>query len=95
MVRQIAVGTMENFVYLVVEESTREAMVVDSGWETGPIEKAVGEEKAKVKFAVATHEHFDHTTSLGELAAKLGAEVVAHESSPIECDVRVKDGEQL
>jgi len=86
---------MANFVYLVVEERSREALVVDSGWETAPIENAVSKERARVKYAVATHEHFDHVSTLKDVADILGAKVVAHESSPIECDLRVKDGEEL
>jgi glyoxylase-like metal-dependent hydrolase (beta-lactamase superfamily II) len=95
LVKQIPVGTMANFVYLVVEEGSLEAMVVDSGWETGPIEAAVRETKAKVKFAVATHEHIDHVSTISELASNVGARVVAHSNSPIECDLRVRDGEEL
>jgi hydroxyacylglutathione hydrolase len=89
------VGRMANFVYLVVEEESREAMVVDSGWETEPIEEAVRLAGAKVKFAVASHEHFDHVMTLRNLADRLGAKVVAHDSSPIDCDRRVLDGEEL
>jgi hydroxyacylglutathione hydrolase len=95
IVRQISVGTMANFVYLVVDQETREAIVVDSGWETAPIERAAEELGAKVSYAVATHEHFDHVSTLRQLAAKLGARVVAHENSPIDCDLRVRDGEEL
>ena len=94
-VRQIPVGTMANFVYVVMDERSREALVVDSGWETKPIEAAVKELGARVKFAVATHEHFDHVTTLRDLAASLEAKVVAHESSPLDCDVRVGDGDEL
>ncbi|HUI23732.1 MAG TPA: hydroxyacylglutathione hydrolase family protein [Nitrososphaerales archaeon] len=95
IVRQIPVGTMANFVYLVVEERSGDAMVVDSGWEIGPIEAAVRDTRANVKFAVATHEHFDHVSTISELASQLRAKVVAHANSPIECDIRVKDGEVL
>jgi hydroxyacylglutathione hydrolase len=86
---------MANFVYLVMDEETREALVVDSGWETRPITDAAREAGAKVKFVVATHEHFDHVATLRELAETFGAKVVAHVNSPIECDVRVDDGEEL
>jgi len=95
IVRQIPVGPMANFVYLVVEEASGEAMVIDSGWEIGPIEAAVRDTGARVRFVVATHEHFDHVSTIPELASKLGAKVVAHENSPIECDLRVRDGEEL
>jgi glyoxylase-like metal-dependent hydrolase (beta-lactamase superfamily II) len=86
---------MANFVYLLVEPKSTEALVVDSGWETAPIMKAVEELGAKVKFVVATHEHFDHTSTLDELAEKLGARVVVHKNSPIDHDVSVVDGEEL
>lgn len=95
IVRQIPVGTMANFVYLLVEPKSMEALVVDSGWETSPVLKAAEELGAQVKFVVATHEHFDHTLSLGELGEKLGAKVVVHESSPIDHDLSVVDGEEL
>ncbi|MDA4124232.1 MAG: hydroxyacylglutathione hydrolase family protein [Thaumarchaeota archaeon] len=95
IVKQIAVGTMANFVYLLVDERSREGAVVDSGWETEPIVRAADEAGAKVKFVVATHEHFDHTSTISELAQKLSAKVVAHKDSPIECDLRVGDGQVL
>ena len=94
-VKRIPVGTMANLVYLVVDPASKEAVVVDSGWETAPIVKAAQEISARVKFVVATHEHFDHTATVGELAGQLGAEVVAHENSPIEHDMAVVDGQEL
>ena len=95
IVKQMPVGTMANFVYLLVEQGSREALVVDSGWETSPIEAAVREARANVKFVVATHEHFDHVSTIPELASSLDAKVVAHQNSPIECDLRVADGDEL
>ena len=92
---QLSLGPMQNFVYLLVEEKSRDALVVDSGWETDPIVKAVDAEKAMVKYVVATHQHFDHTTSLGQLAERLGARVVAHVNSPIKHDVSVEHGSEL
>ena len=86
---------MANFAYLVVDEESREAVVVDSGWETEPIVRAATEMGAKVRHAIATHGHFDHTTTLRGLSDRLGAKVVAHEDSPIECDVRVADHQRL
>jgi glyoxylase-like metal-dependent hydrolase (beta-lactamase superfamily II) len=95
IVRQIEVGTMQNFVYLLADRRGGEALVVDSGWEIEPIVDAVQEARVRVKFAVATHNHFDHTSSLRELADALGAKVVAHERSPIDHDLSVKGGDVL
>ena len=95
IVKQIPVGTMANFVYLLVDEKTREALAVDSGWETEPIVQAAEAVGAKMKFVVATHGHFDHVMTIKELADRLGARVVAHTDSPVECDLRVGNGDEL
>jgi hydroxyacylglutathione hydrolase len=95
LVEQISVGPMANFVYLVVEESSKEAMVVDSGWETGPVEKAVLAARARVEYVVATHEHFDHTSTIPQLADALNAKTVAHRSSPLDCELRVEGGDKI
>jgi len=95
IIRQMEVGTMQNFVYLVADRRGGEAMAIDSGWETGPIVKAAKELGVKVKIVVATHSHFDHVSTLKELAGALGAKVVAHERSPIDHDVPVKGGDVL
>ena len=95
IIKQMEVGTMQNFVYLVADRRGGEAMAIDSGWETGPIVKAARELGVKVKFAVATHSHFDHVSTLRELAGALGAKVVAHERSPIDHDVSVNGGDVL
>ena len=95
LVRQIRVGTMQNFVYLLAERPGGEGLVVDSGWEIDPLVEAAKEADVKVKFAVATHRHSDHTSSLRELADSVGAKVVAHRRSPVERDVSVDDGDVL
>lgn len=95
IVKQIPVGPMANLVYLVSDERTKESLVVDSGWETGPILEEVTGMGAKVRYVVATHSHFDHVSTIGELAGDLQAEVVAHENAPLECDVRVNNGDEL
>ena len=95
LVRQMRVGTMQNFVYILEDEQSREAIVIDSGWQTNPIVRQAASDGVRVKFAVATHNHFDHTTTLRELARALGAQVVAHENSPIRHDLSVKDGDAL
>ena len=86
---------MQNFVYLLADESSKEAIAIDSGWETRPIVERVTSDELRVNFAVATHNHFDHTSTLQELAKKLNAKVVAHEKSPIPRDLSVKDGDTL
>jgi glyoxylase-like metal-dependent hydrolase (beta-lactamase superfamily II) len=86
---------MQNFVYLVVDEPSKQALVVDSGWETEPIVRLAEKENAKVGYVVATHSHFDHISSIKELAGQLGAQVVAHAMAPIDRDVAVNNDDAL
>ena len=95
IVKQLKVGTMQNFVYLLADEASREAIAIDSGWETEPIARAAKGESMRVKYVVATHQHFDHTSTLNRLADELGAKSVVHENSPVEHDIAVKDGDFL
>lgn len=95
LVRQIRVGMMQNFVYLLADEPSREAIAIDSGWETDPIVDRAASDGMQVKFAVATHNHFDHTSTLQELAKRTHSKVVAHANSPIPRDLSVKDGDIL
>jgi hydroxyacylglutathione hydrolase len=92
---QLKVGPMLNFVYVLADESSGEAMVVDSGWEIDPIVSELERLKAKTDYVVVTHSHFDHEATARELAGRVGAKLVAHRSSPLDCDVRVEDGDEL
>ena len=94
-IRQIRVGTLQNFVYLLVDEPTGEAMVIDSGWDVDPIIVAARDEGLSVKYAVATHHHSDHADTLSQLAQLLDAKVVACKGSPIPHDVSVAGNDVL
>lgn len=94
-VRQMKVGDQQNFVYLLVDEPSGEAMGIDSGWEIDPIVAIVRAEKLDLKYAVATHHHSDHTATLWQLGRLFDATIVAHSSSPLSHDCGVDDGDVL
>ena len=89
------VGDEQNFVYLLIDEPSSEAIVIDSGWEIDPIVTIVRAEKLDVKYAVATHHHSDHTATLWQLGRLFDAKIVAHRSSPIAHDLGVDGNETL
>ena len=94
-VRQMKIGDQQNFVYLLVDEPSGEAIVIDSGWEIEPIVTIVRTEKLDLKYAVATHHHSDHAATLWQLARLFDAKIVAHKSSPISHDIDIDDGDAL
>lgn len=52
---------MQNYVYLIGDARTREAVVVDAAWDVKGIRSFVAGENMKLVGAVVTHYHFDHT----------------------------------
>ena len=69
--KQLELGPMQNFVYLVGDPETREAAVVDPGWEVPAILDAAQKDGYKLTAAFATHHHFDHVGGLPELLKSL------------------------
>jgi len=94
-VRQLRSGDERNFVYVLVDGPSREAMVIDCGGEVDPILSVVKEEGLEVRFAVATHHHSDHTATIWQLSQLLDAKIVAFKGSPLVHDVSVVDREIL
>ena len=88
-------GTFQNFEYLVADEQSRDAIVIDSGWDVDPVVTAVRDWNLDVRYVVATHHHSDHTSTIWTLAQILDSKVVAHRRSPITHDISVDGGDEL
>jgi glyoxylase-like metal-dependent hydrolase (beta-lactamase superfamily II) len=58
--RQLAVGPMQNFVYLIGSQRTRECMVVDPAWDTRGLIDFAAQEDMRITGALVTHYHPDH-----------------------------------
>ena len=86
---------MENLVYIAADEQTKEAIVIDSGWDIEPVLKSSKQDGFTIRYVLATHEHFDHTRTIHELADRTGAQVLAHVKSALEVDRRVDEGDKI
>ena len=65
--KQMELGPMENFVYLVGDKNSREVLVVDPAWQVDTILKAARAEDLTIKGVLVSHFHFDHTNGIEEL----------------------------
>jgi glyoxylase-like metal-dependent hydrolase (beta-lactamase superfamily II) len=77
-VRQLKLGPMENFVYLVGAEGARETAIVDAAWDVDEALAAAAADGREVTHALVSHWHFDHTNGLAPLLEKQGLRVCAH-----------------
>lgn len=76
-VRQLKLGPMDNFVYLVGPADSDEVLVVDPAWDVEAIEKAVKDEGKRLVGAFVSHCHFDHINGLPDLLSRHDVPVYA------------------
>jgi glyoxylase-like metal-dependent hydrolase (beta-lactamase superfamily II) len=79
IIKQIAIGYMDNFCYIVGCENTRQALVIDPGPDAGRIVSEAEKENLDIVTIVNTHGHGDHTAGNAKLKARTGARVFIHE----------------
>jgi len=85
----------DNFSYIIADEESKEAVVVDSSFNASKIISIVNANGFTVKYVINTHGHSDHTAGNAELTSILGAKIVAHRLSMVPCDLAVNDGDVL
>ena len=94
-VHQIQVGNMQNFTYVVEDEETDEAIVIDPSWDLEQIEQIIERNNLKIKYIVNTHHHFDHTIGNEAMVKLTNAKIIQHEKSELKHDIAVKDGDVI
>ena len=95
-VRQLQLGPMENFVYLVGAEGAPEVAVVDPAWDVDVIERAAQEDGKKLAAAFLSHCHGDHINGLPELLARHDVPAYAQrEEIDFSADLRRAGGDAL
>jgi glyoxylase-like metal-dependent hydrolase (beta-lactamase superfamily II) len=85
----------DNFSYIMADENSNQAAVVDSSFNSGEIIKILKAKKFNLKFIINTHGHSDHTAGDVELKSIFGGKIVAHKQSKVNFDVAVEDGDVL
>jgi len=94
-VHQIEVGNMANFTYILEDEETSYAILLDPSWNLDDILKIITRYDLKIKYIVNTHYHFDHTLGNKAMAKSTGAKIMQHESSTIDHDIPLVDGQKI
>jgi hydroxyacylglutathione hydrolase len=92
---QIPVGQMANFTYIVADEESGEAAIIDPSWDLDEIFHALKRNGWRAKYVINTHTHFDHVLGNDQVAEVTGAKIVQHKNSQLEKHVAVSDGDVI
>ena len=66
-IKQIQLGPMDNYIYLISNKATKDCVVVDPAWDIDAIENELKANNLKLKAALITHGHADHTNGIDAL----------------------------
>lgn len=86
---RLSVGPLQTNCYVISDEKTLDAIVVDPGDEADKILHVIREKKLKVSMIVCTHAHFDHVGAVSRLKEETGARVALNRD-----DLDIYDGAQ-
>ncbi|HLC02309.1 MAG TPA: MBL fold metallo-hydrolase, partial [Anaerolineales bacterium] len=87
--KQVELGQMANYVYLIGSTKTKEVAVVDPAWEIDRIVELAQADGMKITHILVTHTHPDHVggklfgleiPGIAELLKKVDAKVVINEA---------------
>ncbi|MCP5468688.1 MAG: MBL fold metallo-hydrolase [Deltaproteobacteria bacterium] len=74
-IKQLEIGPMENFVYLIGDKVEKKAMIVDPAWQVDTIFKEAKKDEMEIIGAIVSHHHYDHTNGIEEFLERTDAKV--------------------
>ena len=89
---QIAVGGDRNFAYLLGDEQSKKALLVDPSYNQDTVLSMVSDHGLDVVYVANTHGHYDHSQLSDQIAQATGAQVLCHESAARPGQLGVNDG---
>lgn len=85
----------DNFSYIIADEVSGEAAVVDPSFNVDAIILVLKDQNFNLKYVINTHDHTDHTAGNDELKSAFRAKIVAHKLSHINKDISVVDSDTV
>jgi glyoxylase-like metal-dependent hydrolase (beta-lactamase superfamily II) len=76
----LTVGLLEVNCYILGDEETKEAVVIDPGGDEEKILEALKHAELNLKYIIDTHGHFDHVDANQPLKEATGAKIAIHEA---------------
>jgi glyoxylase-like metal-dependent hydrolase (beta-lactamase superfamily II) len=77
-IRRYLLGPMDNNTYLIMDEATKEAALVDPSFDSEAILPDIRANGYMLRYILNTHAHFDHILGNAYFAAETGAPIALH-----------------
>ena len=90
-VKQFRTGGDRNFGYLVADESTSKAAVIDASYAPERIAEFARANGYSIEYVFSTHDHFDHTNGNATMAELTGKEALLFGSVDPDTGIAVED----
>lgn len=99
VIKQIQVGAMLNYAYIIGDPEAGEGLVIDPSWEPERLYDIAKKEGLKIKYIVNTHCHEDHVNGNKRMKELTGGLIAIHEAEsrylrhffPPEADIKLKE----
>jgi glyoxylase-like metal-dependent hydrolase (beta-lactamase superfamily II) len=95
IVEQILVGSMANFTYVIADEKTKTAAIIDPSWDLEKVMASVEKNGLRVQYVINTHTHFDHVLGNKQIAALTSVKIIMHKNSSLQKDMVVDEGDTI
>src|SRR3989304_3186035 len=95
IVHQLQVGNMQNFTYILEDEETSQAIILDPSWDLDEVKRIIEQNDLAIKYIVNTHHHFDHTLGNESMAKETGAKIIQYEASTLKHDITLVDEQKI
>jgi len=90
IIKKLIVGPLEENCYIIGDEETKQAIVIDPGDEPDRIIELIKENGLSINAIICTHSHFDHIGAIGDIKRATGGKILIHKDD-IELYEGVKD----
>jgi hydroxyacylglutathione hydrolase len=74
-IHTLELGPMENFIYIIQDNSSNRAAVIDPAWEVPKVVALAKQQDFQITDILLTHSHHDHTNGLSEILNTYDAQV--------------------
>jgi len=85
----------DNFSYIIADDITKEAVVVDPSFNAEAIIRLLRDQNLNVKYIINTHDHIDHIADNEYIKSSFSAKIVAHKLSDVKKDISVDEGDTV